>query len=128
MEEMKDKPGNSIHDRSHFFLQDQIETVGVSPGKVAALFSQRIDDLHERQRKTERDVDHIKTAFAGGDYEGHRRYHETVIEILAERRRLRIAIQEKTLSGLAWAAVVALGTLFWKGLVAWYALQFPSAK
>jgi hypothetical protein len=32
-----------------------------------------------------------------------------MIETLAERKRLRLAIQEKTISGLVWAGLVALG-------------------
>lgn len=53
---------------------------------------------------------HIAQAFPGGDAEGHRRYHQVQIEMLDERRRLRVAIQEKTISGLLWAALVAAGT------------------
>ena len=49
----------------------------------------------------------LRGAFPGGDIEGHRRAHETMIELLEERRKLRIAIQEKTISGLIWAALVA---------------------
>lgn len=49
----------------------------------------------------------IRGAFPGGDVEGHRRAHEAMMELLEERRRLRRAIQEKTISGLIWAGIVA---------------------
>lgn len=51
----------------------------------------------------------IKSAFPDSNFEGHRRFHELEIEKFAERRRLRIAIQEKTISGLIWAGVVSFG-------------------
>jgi hypothetical protein len=48
-------------------------------------------------------------AFPGGDHVGHCRYHTTQIEILAERRRLRQAILEKSIGGLVWAVIVFVG-------------------
>lgn len=54
-------------------------------------------------------IELVMTAFPGKDFEGHRRYHETMIEMLAERRRLRQAVQEKTISGLVWAGIVGVG-------------------
>jgi len=53
--------------------------------------------------------EHIKTAFAGADPDGHRRAHEAMIQLLEEKRRLRVAIQEKTMSGLIWALLIWLG-------------------
>jgi hypothetical protein len=52
---------------------------------------------------------HINKAFAGGDPDGHRRAHEAMIDMIEEKRKLRVAIQEKTISGLIWAAVVFIG-------------------
>ena len=51
--------------------------------------------------------------FPGKDADSHRRYHETMIEELAERRKLRMAIQEKTISGLVWALVLGLAWAIW---------------
>jgi len=62
-------------------------------------------------------LDRVAGAFPASDFEGHRRYHETMIEMLAERRRLRIAIQEKTISGAIWAGIVFLGVASWKYLI-----------
>lgn len=52
----------------------------------------------------------VMAAFPANDPEGHRRYHETQILMLEERRQLRKAIQEKTISGLIWSGLVAAGT------------------
>lgn len=75
------------------------------------------DDLVTTIETMARDIHDIKknmadlssTAFPGGDVEGHRRYHELMIERNMELRRLRIAIQEKTLSGLVWVLIIFLG-------------------
>ncbi len=53
---------------------------------------------------------HIRAAFAGGDVDGHRRAHESMIELIEEKRKLRVAIQEKTISGLIWVVIV---WVFW---------------
>lgn len=59
---------------------------------------------------------HIRVAFPGGDIDGHRRAHEAMIQLSEEKRRLRVAIQEKTLSGLLWGALVAIGIAIWTKL------------
>lgn len=77
---------------------------------------EKIDSLGKDINKK---LDIISSAFPSSDFEGHRRYHETVIELLAERRRLRIAIQEKTISGLIWVGIVGMGTAVWHGVVSY---------
>lgn len=72
----------------------------------------------ERAERLEDRVDRIESGFVNRDPEGHRRYHETVIEDLEERRRLRKAVQEKTISGLVWAAMLAIGSACWAYLKA----------
>lgn len=64
------------------------------------------EDICEAIMDTNRKVDQLLTAFPAGDLDGHRRYHEVQIQRLEETRRLRVAIQEKTISGLIWAGVV----------------------
>lgn len=61
----------------------------------------------------------VEDAFPAGDAEGHRRYHETQIEILGERRRLRIAIQEKTISALIWSGIVGIIMWLWNNFIIW---------
>lgn len=69
--------------------------------------------IDKRQDLVEREVVAFRKAFPDGDIEGHRHYHDTMIEILNERRRLRIAIQEKTISGLIWSGVIILVSALW---------------
>ncbi len=48
-----------------------------------------------------------------GDAEGHRRYHEALIEAQKRRAKIYDAIIEKTLSALIWAAIVGLAIMAW---------------
>lgn len=59
-----------------------------------------------------------KLGFVGGNAEGHRRWHELQIRKFEELRRLRIAIQEKTISGLIWSAIVGIALLSYDGVKA----------
>lgn len=79
-----------------------------------------LEDIRECQQKTWTRVNeveshiestlkgHIETAFAGGDPDGHRRAHETMISMMEERRRMYASIREKTLSGLIWGGIAWL--------------------
>ena len=91
-------------------LQFDEEQIG-NPAVVSVL--KQIDEhqveTNQRLGSLEKKLDSVVIAFPNGDFEGHRRYHETMIEILTERRRLRMAIQEKTISGLIWASLVGIG-------------------
>lgn len=75
------------------------------------LESQKNSEAAEQATKTQ--LEKLNKAFPDSDVEGHRRYHEVQIEILLERRRLRKAVQEKTISGLFWACIVFVGTAMW---------------
>ena len=74
--------------------------------------SEKIDQMEARLRK-------VEAAFPAGDPEGHRRYHETQIELLEEKRRLRIAIQEKTISALLWSGIVGTIMWLWNNFILW---------
>ena len=63
---------------------------------------------HRIEQKVDNMLDKMRSAFPNGDIEGHRRYHELKIEELAERRRLRVAIQEKTISSLLWSGIILI--------------------
>lgn len=67
-------------------------------------------DIHEIKKNMKQLTD---TAFPGGDLDSHRRYHELLIENTIEKRRLRRAIQEKTISGLVWAIIAGTGLAVW---------------
>ena len=61
-----------------------------------------VKEVYRLQKEILKEIDGFKKAFVGDDLDGHRRYHQTVIEMLEERRKLRLAIQEKTITGLVW--------------------------
>lgn len=86
--------------------------------KEEALTDQRLEDL-ERFRDVQfpawqKDLEQrFAEAFPGGDHRGHCRYHTIMIEQLEERRRLRRAVLEKSISGLVWAGMVFVGLAAW---------------
>ena len=82
--------------------------------EVVRVLHQILNGQHEMMEALAK----LSGAFPGGDSEGHRRYHEAIIENTAEKRRLRIAIQEKTISGVIWAGVVWLAVHGWDSFVA----------
>lgn len=61
--------------------------------------------------------DALMKAFPADDVDGHRRYHELLIEHEQQRIHLRQAIIEKTLSGLIWMGLVFVGTSVWKYVI-----------
>ena len=77
---------------------------------------QILGDMEVRHTESEKAIASVVKGFPSGDIDGHRRYHEVMIENLAEKRRLRIAIQEKTVSGLVWAAAMFFGFVLVKGV------------
>lgn len=83
------------------------------------LHSQR--ELLKRMETVESDLKfltaRVSGAFPGADGDAHRRAHEAMIERTAELRRLRVAIQEKTIGGLVWAAMIAVGLAMWKYII-----------
>lgn len=76
-----------------------------------ALRSETMND--ERLDSLERWRDEMeakwKLAFPGGDHVAHCGYHDLMIEEIRDRKRLINAIKEKTISGLVWAGVIAVG-------------------
>ena len=57
-------------------------------------------------------------AFPGGDHVAHCGYHDLMIEDIRDRKRLIRAVKEKTIAGLVWAGVIALGLAIWHWLKA----------
>lgn len=55
-------------------------------------------------------------AFPGGDFDGHRRYHEEMILVMQDRRKLRQAVLEQVIKGSVWALGIALVTAGWQYL------------
>lgn len=75
------------------------------------LTEDRLDSLEKFREDAERQ---FREAFPAGDHHGHRRYHELMIEQIEETRRLRIAVKEKIISGLAWVVIIAIGIAVWQ--------------
>ncbi len=94
-------------------LQSSHEDLRRSHTKVL----ERLDLIDKHNEARDDRIKDLFSAFPAGDVEGHRRYHEMQMEILAEKRKLRIAIQEKTISALIWIAIVAVGTAIWHEIV-----------
>ena len=96
--------------------KDQLEVINllqnIEQGQRETL--KRVEKLEDRLEahsavsKTNHEA--VMAAFPNGDVEGHARYHKLMIEGIEEKRKLRVAIQEKTISGLIWAGLVAAGT------------------
>lgn len=106
---------------------DHLVTAIEQLGDAQIELAKKLDEVARIQRDMNVDLQAVKnsmgdlvtTAFPAGDAEGHRRYHDLIIQKTEETRRLRIAIQEKTISALIWSVVVAGGALLWKGLLAY---------
>lgn len=58
----------------------------------------------------------VKTAFPDGDMDGHRRYHEILIEEALERKKMRNAIFIHVAKSSTWAVIAGLVVLVWIGL------------
>ncbi len=76
-----------------------------------------LQGLHEAQQHflarldmQEAAISRVLGAFPGKDPESHCRYHDALIADMAERKKLRQAVQEKTISGLVWSGIVACAT------------------
>jgi hypothetical protein len=79
---------------------------------------EKMGNMEQRQIRSARSIERLISAFPAGDVEGHKRYHDMMIRSLDEKRRLRIAIQEKTISGLVWSIIVFAGVSIWKFILA----------
>ncbi len=71
----------------------------------------------ERLKKLEDRVAEVKKAFPGGDIEGHRRYHDALIEDFQTRKRLLQVLKEKTIIALVWSGCG------WIVLACWHEFQ-----
>lgn len=85
---------------------------------------ERVEEIDAMHQQSRRDIDDIKTAFppvgASPDYDGHRRYHQTMIELLGERRRLRVAVIEKGVVACMYGLMVLLLLVILRGANAGY--------
>ena len=54
------------------------------------------------------------SAFPGGDYQGHARYHDEVILMMQDRRKTRQAVVEQVVKGSVWALLLSVGAACWQ--------------
>ena len=77
-------------------------------------------DEHNKQEaeRLERSFNELKSilisAFPDDDPKKHRDYHEDVMQYMKDNREMWKSIREKTLAGLIWAGVAALGAAIWQ--------------
>ena len=72
-----------------------------------------IEEIREKHKELSAKFD---KAFPASDYDGHCRYHELMIERISETKKLRQAIQEKTIAGLVWAFIVFVASMIYHGI------------
>jgi len=105
---------------------EQLRKLLVDILNTQGVIIQRLDDqedhnktlsLQFQEHKASTDAHNMLTAYPARDPDGHRRAHEDMIEDIAERRRLRRAIQEKTISALVWSLLLVLGISVWQYLL-----------
>jgi hypothetical protein len=75
------------------------------------------DANDDRMRDTEMAIQKLYSAFPSGDVDGHRRYHEAVIQSVIARNKLYTHLLEKGLGGILWAAIVGLSMMLWFGFL-----------
>lgn len=76
----------------------------------------KLDTMEQRHDTAEAAIAIIRSAFPSGDMDGHRRYHQLLIDNTESKRALTKAIKEKTYAGLAWSLVVWLASELWAHL------------
>lgn len=70
----------------------------------------RLENLERFQQQIE---ERFKAAFPNGDHVGHQRYHQLMIDDIEARKRLRMAVLEKTISALLWSGLAVIGLALW---------------
>ena len=85
----------------------------------------RLDAIERHQNELAAFVENLHKGFPNRDPDDHRRVHEVMQEKVEETRRLRVAIQEKTISALIWSAIVFIGVAVWGHLLTRFGLTRP---
>ncbi|MDR3427908.1 hypothetical protein [Silvimonas sp.] len=77
---------------------------------------EEIRRLNAKVDENTRITSEIRDGFPGGDADGHRRYHEEVIEQMAEHRKLRKELITHLVKTSTWVALSGAAWTMWKAL------------
>lgn len=66
-------------------------------------------EMQESVAANTRKIDELRQAFPDGNVEGHRMYHEAIMQEIADRKRIRQAVLEHLLKTSTWLVILGLG-------------------
>jgi hypothetical protein len=72
------------------------------------IFNKRLKNMEDNHRVIHSKVELLASAFPDNDFEGHKIYHQQLIEYFAWRKKFQRAIIEKTLLSLIYAGIIFL--------------------
>ncbi|WP_322070997.1 hypothetical protein [Paraburkholderia bannensis] len=84
---------------------------------IAQRHSENVTSLEVTERKVDeviRRVDELHKAFPGGDPDGHRRYHETLIERAEARTKFYNDLRAELAKKGLWALLALIGIAVWQ--------------
>ncbi|TCK43970.1 hypothetical protein B0G84_2318 [Paraburkholderia sp. BL8N3] len=73
----------------------------------------RQDVTDKKVEEAIRRIDDLHKAFPGGDWDGHRRYHEAVIQRIEERAKLYQDLRAELAKKGLWALIAAIASAIW---------------
>lgn len=79
-----------------------LQELGALRAETTGLYA-KLDQLKEE----------IKALAPNGDIDGHRRYHEQLIDIQTKRTKLVDTLTEKIVTGIVWAVMGGVCTALW---------------
>jgi len=109
--------GNVMVGKNILWQEELAKAGGSDLVKVLEEILGRLDVFDKKQDKMEMTLEGLRKAFPDGDMEGHRRYHQEMIEVLQERKKFYREITKKTIIGLLWFLLV------WLAMATYHELQ-----
>lgn len=96
-------------------MEDAQEVVAAINGLRADLDQRHSENVDARAAtdakvaEAIRGIDELRRAFPGGDWDGHRRYHEAVIKRIEAREQFYQDLRTDLATKGLWAVIIALG-------------------